>query len=78
MDVDDERAERAVHELLAALGIDLTTESLERTPARVAKMYREFLTPTRFHVTTFPNDERVDELVIVRGHLLLRRSASTT
>ena len=65
-DVDNERAVRAVHELLEALGIDLTTESLEQTPARVAKMYTEFLTPPDFRVTTFPNDGAYDELVIVR------------
>ena len=66
MEVDTERAERAVREMLEALGVDLTTESLERTPARVTKMYRELLTPPEFTVTTFPNDGAYDELVIVR------------
>ena len=65
-DVDNERAVRAVHELLDALGIDLTSESLEHTPERVAKLYAEFLTPPDFRVTTFPNDGAYDELVIVR------------
>ncbi len=65
-DVDTERAVRAVDDLLDALGVDLTTESLEHTPARVAKMYAEFLTPADFQVTTFPNDGAYDELVIVR------------
>jgi GTP cyclohydrolase IA len=64
--VDNERAVRAVRELLEALGIDLATESLEYTPARVAKMYTEFLTTQEFNVTTFPNDGAYDELVIVR------------
>jgi GTP cyclohydrolase I len=64
--MDLERAARAVAELLEALGIDLTAESLRATPERVARMYAELLTPQRFDVTTFPNEGSYDELVIVR------------
>jgi GTP cyclohydrolase I len=63
---DHERAVRAVHDLLEALGIDGATESMARTPERVASMYEEFLTPPEFSVTTFPNEGDYDELVIVR------------
>ena len=63
---DHERARRAVRELLEALGIDADTESMSRTPERVASMYAEFLAPPEFSVTTFPNEGDYDELVIVR------------
>ena len=34
-------------------------------PRRVAQAYAELLTPRPFNPTTFPNDERYDELVVV-------------
>jgi GTP cyclohydrolase IA len=64
--VDLVRAERAVTELLAALGQDPTAEELAETPRRVAASYAELLTPAPFTPTTFPNDEGYDELVLVR------------
>jgi len=63
---DHERAKRAVRELLEALGVDSTTESMARTPERVASMYEELLAPPPFSITTFPNEGDYDELVIVR------------
>jgi GTP cyclohydrolase I len=63
---DHERAVRAVHDLLEALGVDAATESMSRTPERVASMYEELLAPPEFSVTTFPNEGDYDELVIVR------------
>ena len=65
-EIDEEAAVRAVADLLVALGVDLTDESLVRTPDRVARMYAELLTPRPFTVTTFTNEERYDELVLVR------------
>ena len=64
--VDLERAEAAARELLEALGADLTDEGLRDTPRRVAAAYAELLTPEPFDMTTFPNDEGYDELVVVR------------
>jgi GTP cyclohydrolase I len=64
--IDHERAAAAVAELLGALGVDLDSESLRETPARVARMYAELLTARDFEATTFPNDGAYDELVIVR------------
>ena len=52
--VDLVRAERAVAELLAALGQDLTSGQLLDTPRRVAASYAELLTPAPFTPTTFP------------------------
>jgi GTP cyclohydrolase IA len=65
--MDYERMESAVAELLDALGVDLTDESLQDTPRRVAAAYSELLTPLPFEPTTFPNDEGYDELVVARS-----------
>ncbi len=64
--IDLARAERAVTELLAALGAEVGAEGLRDTPRRVASAYAELLTPPPFHLTTFPNDEGYDELVLAR------------
>jgi GTP cyclohydrolase IA len=61
------RAERAVADLLAALGQDPSDEQLLDTPRRVAASYTELLTPTPFTLTTFPNDEGYDELVLAKA-----------
>ncbi|MET8997620.1 GTP cyclohydrolase I FolE [Amycolatopsis sp. Hca4] len=66
-DIDLVRAERAVAELLAALGKDPSSEHLRDTPKRVARSYAELITPREFSLTTFPNDEQYDELVVARG-----------
>jgi GTP cyclohydrolase I len=65
--VDLVRAERAVAELLAALGQDVSSGQLLDTPRRVAASYAELLTSAPFTPTTFPNDEGYDELVLVRA-----------
>lgn len=64
--VDVHAAEKAAAELLVALGADLESEGLRETPRRVAAAYAELLTPAPFDLTTFPNDESYDELVLVR------------
>ena len=68
-------AERAAADFLRALGLQLDSESLRQTPRRMAQAYAEFLTPREFDLTTFPNDEGYDELVLVRA---IPVSASTT
>ena len=65
-DVDLRAAERAVSDLLVALGQDPDDEHTRDTPGRVAGAYAELLTPRPFNVTTFPNDEGYDELVVAR------------
>jgi GTP cyclohydrolase I len=65
--VDLVRAERAVADLLAALGQDPTSEELADTPRRVAASYAELLTPPPFTLTSFPNDEGYDELILARA-----------
>ncbi len=62
--VDLVGAERAVANLLDALGMDRRSEGLASTPARVARAYAELLAPVPFEATTFDNDEGYDELVV--------------
>lgn len=55
-----------MRDLLVALGQDPTSVHLADTPRRVAATYAELLTPREFSLTTFPNDEGYDELVVAR------------
>ena len=64
--VDRPAAERAAADLLRALGTDLDDPGVRDTPRRMASALAELLTPQPFNLTTFPNDERYDELVLVR------------
>jgi GTP cyclohydrolase I len=64
--IDLDAAEKAAGDLLTALGIDHDSEPLAATPGRIARAYAELLTPRPFSMTTFPNDEGYDELVIAR------------
>ncbi|SDI33416.1 GTP cyclohydrolase I [Actinokineospora alba] len=65
--VDLPAAQRAVADLLIALGRDPASEHLADTPRRVARAYAEMLTPREFNLTTFPNDEGYDELVLAKS-----------
>jgi GTP cyclohydrolase IA len=67
--VDLARAEKAVRELLIAVGENPDREGLQQTPARVARSYAEifaglFVDPDEVLQTTF--DEHHDELVLVK------------
>jgi GTP cyclohydrolase IA len=62
--VDLPAAERAVADLLRALGKDPHSAHLAETPRRVAAAYAELLTAPQFDLTTFPNDEGYNELVL--------------
>ena len=64
--IDLAAAEQAVHALLTALGQDPNSDHLRETPRRVASAYAELLTPQAFDLTTFPNDECYNELVLAR------------
>ncbi len=60
------RAELAAGDFLRALGMSLDSEHLAATPQRMARAWAELLAPREFDLTTFPNDEGYDEMVIVR------------
>jgi len=64
---DLEAATRAAAEFLTALGVPPVSEGMRRTPARMAKGYAEMLSPRSFDLTTFPNDEAYDELLVARS-----------
>lgn len=64
---DRAAAQRAVADLLAALGRDPSGPHLAETPRRVADALIELTTPAEFDLTTFPNDEGYDELVVEVG-----------
>ncbi len=64
--VDLPAAEQAVAALLLALGRDPDEPHLVGTPRRVADAYAELLTSPQFDLTTFPNDEGYNELVMAR------------
>src|SRR5688572_8161176 len=67
--VDFPRIERAVKEILAAVGEDPNREGLHETPARVARMYAELFSglhdDPRVHLQKFFT-EKYDEMVLVR------------
>ena len=67
--VDQERIQRAVREILEAVGEDPDRDGLVQTPARVARMYAEIFAglrevPEHHLQTTFEVDH--DEMVMVR------------
>lgn len=64
--IDPSAAEAAVSDLLDALGQDLSDPQLHDTPRRVVASLTEMLSPAPFHLTTFPNDDNYDELVVAR------------
>jgi len=64
--IDLDAARVAVADLVVALGQDPGSPHLADTPRRVAAAFAEMLTPRQFNLTTFPNDDGYDELVIVR------------
>jgi GTP cyclohydrolase I len=67
--VDQPRIERAVREILAAVGENPDREGLRETPGRVARMYAELFSglheDPRKHLRKFFN-EKYDEMVLVR------------
>jgi GTP cyclohydrolase I len=65
--VDVVAAEAAAAAFLLALGVELDSESLRGTPGRMARAYAEMFTPRPFDLTTFPNNEAYDELVVARS-----------
>jgi GTP cyclohydrolase IA len=65
--IDLPGAERAAADFLRALGISTDSESMHGTPGRMARAYADLFSPRPFNLTTFPNDEGYDELVLARS-----------
>jgi len=68
--VDTERIEKAVKEILLAIGEDCNREGLKKTPKRVGKMYAELLAGMRedpkVHLESVFT-ENYDEIVLLRN-----------
>jgi GTP cyclohydrolase I len=69
MSVDTARIERAIYEILSAMGEDPDRDGLQATPARVAAMYQELFSgldedPAEHLQVTFAAEH--DEMVMVR------------
>src|ERR1700733_14769375 len=60
-------AASAAEQFIRALGVSLDAESMRDTPRRMARAYVELFTPRPFDLTTFPNDECYEELVLARS-----------
>ena len=65
-EIDPRAAEQAAADLLIALGLDLADENLADTPRRMAHALIEMTSGPGFELTTFPNEEGYDELVLVQ------------
>jgi GTP cyclohydrolase I len=63
--IDRAGAHRAAADLLTALGLDLGAEHLADTPRRMVDALAELTSPPEFEMTTFPNEDEYDELVLV-------------
>jgi GTP cyclohydrolase IA len=67
--VDEARIEKAVREILSAVGEDLNRDGLKDTPARVARMYGELLAgmhdDPNTHISRVFNED-YDEIVLLR------------
>jgi GTP cyclohydrolase IA len=67
--IDEARIEKAVREILSAVGEDLNRDGLKDTPARVARMYGELLAgmhdDPNIHMSRVFN-ENYDEIVLLR------------
>ena len=67
MIINTAAAEAAATDLLCALGLDLSEPNLTATPRRMVAALAELMTAREFSLTTFPNEEGYDELVIARA-----------
>lgn len=65
-EMDLAAAELAAGDFLRALGVGTDSEGLRGTPGRMARAYAELFTSPSFDLTTFPNDDGYDELVLAR------------
>lgn len=65
--VDLAAAADGAQQMLRGLGIRTDLGAMADTPARMARAYADLLTPRPFDLTTFPNEEGYDELVLARA-----------
>ena len=63
--MNEELIQKAIYDLLKALGENPDREGLKDTPKRVAKMYAELLNYPEFNYTTF--EDSYDDIVMVKN-----------
>lgn len=70
IDMDKERIEKAVREILIGVGEDPDREGLQDTPKRIARMYEEIFSGigenAEDHLQVYFQDEKYEELVLVK------------
>ena len=64
--VDTDKIEKAIREILIAIGENPEREGLIDTPRRVAKFYQEFIQKSEPYCTIFSNVEHYDEMVVIK------------
>jgi GTP cyclohydrolase I len=64
--LDTKIIERGVALILKGMGVDARDPNFRDTPARVAKLYKEILTPDVNNMTVFPS--KFDSMVVLRQH----------
>lgn len=63
---DVKRAEKAVTELLEALGYNTQSQRLKDTPARVVQAFLEFTKSRSFEISTFDNTSTYEEPLLIK------------
>lgn len=64
--MDTKKMERGVRLVLEGMGVDLNDSNFEGTPGRVARLYKEMLTPNHNNWAEFPAP--TSGIVVLRGH----------
>lgn len=64
--MDTKKIEKGVRLILQGLDLDLTESNYRDTPKRVARLYKEMLTPQRNNWTAFPSP--TTGVILLRGH----------
>ncbi len=63
--MDENLMQKAIYDLLKAMGENPDRDGLKDTPKRVAKMYSEILSYPNFNYTTF--EDKYDDLIMVKN-----------
>jgi GTP cyclohydrolase I len=64
--MNQKQIEAGVRLILKGIGADLTDRNFKDTPKRVAKLYKELLTPNKNNFRTFPEEH--DSMIVLRNH----------
>lgn len=64
--MDKKKIEQGVRLVLQGMGVDLTDSNFRDTPKRVARLYKEMLTPQKNNWASFPSP--TGGMIILRGH----------